>query len=199
MKTEAKTLVCSMALATSLAFSPALLAASDPSSGSAESSQEPSVAMMPMNRQMLRMQEQVEQLHATTNPAERHELMRAHARSMQGMMQMMHGMMASQGMMGPGAMGPGAMGPGTMGPGTTGQGTMGPGQTQGQPGGSGMMTPGQMGPQGYGMGQGMGAGAGAMMGRVNMMEQRMNMMQMMMDQMLEQQQLLLEEKTKGGS
>lgn len=68
----------------------------------------------------------------------------------------------------------------------------GQGMMQGQSGGMGMM---QSPADGTGAGspRGMGPGAGAMMGRMNMMEQRLNMMQMMMDQMLQHQELLLKE------
>ena len=174
MKSTAKILVLAMALGTPLAFSHTLLAASKPG----EPSVSTGMAMVPMQQQMQGMQDQMAKMHAMKNPEERRALMREHAKSMQGMMKMMHGMMAGQGMM---------------------SGMMG-----GQHGGMGMMMPGPMGTPGAGNPQGMGPGAmtpdtGAMMGRMGMMEQRMNMMQMMMDQMLQQQELMLEGQSGGDS
>ena len=174
MKPKAKILVTAMALSTLLAFPHTLLAASDTASNSAEPPRGTGMAMMPVEQQMQRMQEQMAKLHDTANPKERRELMRGHAQSMQGMMKMMHGMMAGQGMM------------------------------EGQRSGMGMMMPGQMGSPGTGNPQSMGPGAmapgvGAIMGRMGMMEQRMNMMQMMMDQMLQQQEQLLKDKSDGDS
>jgi hypothetical protein len=178
MKSTAKILVITMALGTPLVFSHTLLAASDATSNPAEPPASMGMAMMPMQQQMRGMQEQMAKMHATTNPEERRALMREHANTMQGMMKMMHGMMAGQGMMG------GMMG--------------------GQRGGMGMMMPGPRGTPGAGNPQGMGPGAmppdaGAMMGRMGMMEQRMNMMQMMMDQMLQQQELMLEGQSDGNN
>ena len=105
------------------------------------------MAMMPMQQQMQGMQDQMAKMHATKNPEERRALMREHAKSMQGMMKMMHGMMAGQGMMG-----------GMMGGQQQGMGMMG-GMMGGQPGGMGMMMPGPMGTPGAGNPQGMGPGA----------------------------------------
>jgi len=194
MKTGTSALVAAIVLAVPLAVSLPLLAASDTTSEAAVPKQGNGMAMMPMQQQLLHMQEQMQKIHAATNPAERREIMHEHASSMQGMMQMMHGMMAGQEMMGPGMMGPGMMGPGMA----------GPGMSQGHPGGSGMMTPGQMGSEGYGPGGGMGPGAmtpgaSAMMNRLGMMEQRINLMQMMMDQMLKQQEFLLKDRNDGDS
>ena len=167
MKSTAKILVIAMALSAPLAIPHTLLAAADPASTPAEPLQGTGMAMMPMQEEMAR-------IYDTKDPKKRRELMREHAQSMQGMMQMMHGMMAGQGMMGGHGGGMGMMRQGQMGaPGTGGPGTMGPGA----------MTP----------------GAGAMMDRMGMMEQRMNMMQMMMDQMLKQQELLLKEQGDGDS
>jgi hypothetical protein len=171
MKSTARILVTAMALSAPLAIPHTLLAATDTASAPTEPLQGNGIATMPMQQQMMHMQEEMAKIHHTKDPKERRELMREHAASMQGMMQMMHGMMAGQGMMGGhgGGMGMGMMGQSQMGaPGTGGPGTMGPGA----------MTP----------------GAGAMMGRMGMMEQRMNMMQMMMDQMLKQQELLLKDR-----
>lgn len=184
MKPTAKILVIAIALSTPLAFSSTLLAASDATSNSAEPPVSTGMAMMPMQQQMAK-------LHGATNPKERRQMMREHANTMQGMMKMMHGMMAGQGMMG-----------GMMGGQQRGMGMMG-GMMGGQPGGMGMMMPGPMGAPGAGYPQ-MGPGAmapdtGAMMGRMGMMEQRMNLMQMMMDQMLQQQELMLEERSDGDS
>ena len=192
MKSTIKILVVAIALSTPLAFSQGLLAASDTASKSAEPPQSMGMAMMPMQQQMQGIQDQMAKMHATKNPEERRALMREHAKSMQGMMKMMHGMMAGQGMMG-----------GMMGGQQQGMGMMG-GMMGGQPGGMGMMMPGPMGTPGAGNPQGMGPGAmvpdtGAMMGRMGMMEQRMNMMQMMMDQMLQQQELMLEGQRDGDS
>ncbi len=188
MKSTAKILVIAMALSTPLAFSSTLLAASDATSKPAELPVSTGMAMMPMQQQMQGMQDQMAKMHAAKNPEERRALMREHAKSMQGMMKMMHGMMAGQGMMG-----------GMMGGQRGAMGMMG-----GQPGGMGMMMPGPMGTPGAGNPQGMGPGAmapdtGAMLGRMGMMEQRMNMMQMMMDQMLQQQELMLEERSDGDN
>ena len=99
MKSTAKIMAVALALSTPLAFSQALLAASDTASKSADPPQSMGMAMMPMQQQMQRMQEQMAKLHDAANPKERRELMREHAKSMQGMMKMMHGMMAGQGMM----------------------------------------------------------------------------------------------------
>ena len=188
MKSTAKILVIAIALGAPLAFSHTLLAASDATSHPAEPPAGTGMAMMPMQQQMQGMHDQMAKMHATKDPEERRALMREHANSMQGMMKMMHGMMAGQGMMG-----------GMMGGQRGGMGMMG-----GQPGGMGMMMPGPMGTPGAGNPQGMGPGAmapdtGAMMGRMGMMEQRMNMMQMMMDQMLQQQELMLEGQSDGNN
>jgi hypothetical protein len=176
MKPKAKLLVTAMALSTLLVFPHTLLAASDTASKAAEPPQSTGMAMMPMQQQMQRMQGEMAKLHDTKDPKMRRELMREHGQSMQGMMQMMHGMMAGQGMM----------------------------EGQGGGMGMGMMMPGPMGTPGTGYPQGMGPGSmspdvGAMMGRMGMMEQRMNMMQMMMDQMLQHQEQLLKNKSDGDS
>ena len=96
MKSTAKILVIAMALGAPLAFSHTLLAASDAASKPAEPSVSTGMAMMPMQQQMQGMQEQMAKMHATKNPQERRALMREHAKSMQGMMKMMHGVMAGQ-------------------------------------------------------------------------------------------------------
>ena len=54
----------------------------------------PAMAEMPMHRQMQQMHSQMQKLHATTDPVARKALMKEHMASMQGMMKMMHGMMA---------------------------------------------------------------------------------------------------------
>gem|GEM_PF-238701 len=123
---------------------------------------------MPMHQQMQAMREQMQKIHATEDPQERHKLMQEHRQSMHDMMKMMHGMMAGQSMMGDCPM----MGPGMMGGGQ-------PGMMMG--GQLGMMMGGQPGMMGGGQ-QGTMSDRQAMMDRrMNMMAERMNMMQMMME------------------
>jgi hypothetical protein len=178
MKATAKVLVIAMAISAPLVTPDTLLAAADTASTPVEAPQGTGMAIMPMQQQMLHMQEEMAKIHDTKDPKERLDLMREHAQSMQEMMQMMHGMMAGQGMMGGHG---GGMG---MGMGMTSQGQMAAPGT----GGPGTMGPGAMTP-----------GVNAMMGRMGMMEQRMNLMQLMMDQMLEQQELLLEDRNDSGN
>ena len=52
------------------------------------------MAEMPMHQKMQQMRSQMKKLHATTDPDARKALMKEHMASMQGMMKMMHGMMA---------------------------------------------------------------------------------------------------------
>lgn len=132
------------------------------------------IATMPMQQQMMRMYEEMQEIQRAPSADRRAELMSAHMRSMQQMMQMMHGMMAGQGIMGHHG---GGMGMQMQEP-------MGPPDARAR----------QQVPQGAGP-----AAMGEMMGRLDMMEQRMNMMQMMMDQMLKQQELMLEKRSTDDS
>lgn len=128
------------------------------------------MAKKPMHEQMVQMRTMMERMQKATSPVERHELMQQHMASMQGMMQMMHGMMAGQ----------------TMIQSKSGMGMMGPGQSESPSAKDhehGSSTSGAMSKQGQ-------DGATRMM----MMEERLNMMQMMMDQMLQNQDALLKDK-----
>ena len=131
---------------------------------------EKDMAKMPMHEQMGHMRTMMGRMQNATSPAERHELMQKHMASMQGMMKMMHGMMAGQSMIqskpGMGMMGPGQFESPSAKDHEHGSNTSGAMPREGQDGATRMM----------------------------MMEERLNMMQMMMDQMLQNQDALLKGK-----
>jgi hypothetical protein len=110
-----------------------------------------------MQERMRLMQQQMDRIHKTTDPAERQKLLDEHYKLMEAQMATMRGM--GGGMMG-GMGGGGMTGGGMMGPG--GQGMMGPGGAPKSGGAGKAPTPDQ---------------------RMRMMEDRMDMMQMMMEQM----------------
>ena len=96
MKSTAKILIIAMALGGPLAIPHTLLAATDTASAPTEPLQGNGIATMPMQQQMMHMQEEMAKIHHTKDPKERRELMREHAASMQGMMQMMMDQMLKQ-------------------------------------------------------------------------------------------------------
>ena len=58
----------------------------------------PSMASMPMHQNMQKMHEQMQQMREANSDAEREVIMQEHMRSMRGMMNMLHGMMAGRSM-----------------------------------------------------------------------------------------------------
>ena len=99
MKSISRKVAIALAVITPITLAQPLLAATHMAPGSAASADSSGMAMMPMQRQMQSMQEDMTKLHGIKDPDERQALMRKHTASMQGMMQMMHGMMAGQEMM----------------------------------------------------------------------------------------------------
>ena len=179
MKVSSKAMlaVAVMSGALALAQGVAATSAEESAESTAEGSPEtaPRIGMMPMQQQMQRMHEQMANIHETTDPAARRKLLSEHMDSMQNMMQMMHGMMAGQDIMG--RWHRRRQGGHMMGqePSPTDKGME---RRQGMDPQSMMReNPGQM---------------GNMAERMNMMEQRVNMMQMMMDAMLQSQSEQLE-------
>jgi len=137
-----------------------------------------------MQQHMAEMQAMMQQMRNTTSDAERQRLREQHFQAMQEHMQMMHGGMMGQGMMGNG---PGmnnnrqGMMGGGQGMNNNRQGMMGGGQGQGMMNNQGNRQPGNA--------RNNRSGDTAMddSQRLDRMEMRMDQMQLMMEQMLENQ------------
>jgi len=137
-----------------------------------------------MQQQMEKMQELMDKIHATTNPAERQKLMQEHMQAMREGMKMMEGMRGGMKM---GMMGGGKKKSPATGAAGSDHGQDGAGQAMAQ-GGDQMSNC-------MKMMEGMMGGGGMMMNKHKMMEGRMDMMQMMMEQMMQHEEA--EQKIEG--
>jgi hypothetical protein len=191
-ETIASTSVRALLLTVPLVLGGAAMAASETTDPPASvSTGDTGAASLPMREQMHAMRQQMERMHAA-GPEERRQMMHQHMGQMQRMMDMMHGMMAGQGMMG---------GHRTMegrGPGMPSGEHMSP--QRGSAGNHGQMRS----HEATGMAGGVpctpqtGAHPGNAPSGIEMLEERLNVMQLMMDQMLQSQKELLEELNKGA-